>query len=439
MSEALALPATTHRPAAILNYRDTAHVRLDQLKSRIMIEGVEPDQVFMFSALISNSQIDSYFTRMSESSLRNYAEDANAGVAFLNSHNHNQLPVGYSISAKYEEGTNDDETYPRVTAEFYTVRGVNINGLPTDEFIKGVQFGLIRDVSIGFSGGTYICGLCGRDYFDWDCTHIPGVEYTVIDNPEDDPEDQIERTETAFVWVEDARLSEVSAVFDGATPDAMIIKAEREMKQGRLKPETKNFLERRYRIELKTPTLISVERSNEKEKETMNGDGKTSGAPDKFATLTVEARYAAKAVKLDVADDAEPSTIINKMRDEILRLQPFESQAAEAKVLRDAIIADAMKEAIRAHTGDTSFDAEATKKMLESLPADSVRSLSGSWKEIADAKLAGKTRQSQDNPDEQTGGTGEGGEGEKPVGDDPAPVDDDDDELEEVVDPGSGV
>jgi hypothetical protein len=60
---------------------------------------------------------------------------------------------------------------------------------------------------------------------DWfgDCTHLPGIEYG----------EGADR-HRAYATVTDARASEASLVFDGATPHAMIEKAERMAAVGRL-------------------------------------------------------------------------------------------------------------------------------------------------------------------------------------------------------------
>ena len=64
---------------------------------------VKPEDAFIFPAEISNDSVDSYFTRMHESSLRNYAADALAGVSLQNSHRHNELPFGRSLYGLYED------------------------------------------------------------------------------------------------------------------------------------------------------------------------------------------------------------------------------------------------------------------------------------------------------------------------------------------------
>jgi len=373
---------------------------------------VPDEDIFTFTAEISNSQLDSYFTKMAASSLKNYAADANAGIAFLNSHRHGELPIGYSINATYEEGASDDENFPRVMADFYTVRNLNITGLDTNQFINSVQYGIVRDVSIGFSRGEYVCSVCGCDMWDWDCPHIPGVMYEVIDNPEADPDEQTTREILCFAWIEDARLSEVSAVFDGATPNAMITKARRELEAGRLKPATQRFLETQYRVKFKEPAILSGDRQtkeNEMGEKDETKDKTLSGAPDNseiYAEMRSFARdFGLKTVRVGTQNDV--MELLSEARTEITRLRGLEKDAADGVKLRKALVDDAVKEGVRANGDD--FDEVAQRAMLEAMPVESVQSLRASWKGIGDKTFAGKGRtsldevESDDDPDETEG------------------------------------
>lgn len=392
------------------------------ISTRAAFTGAEPEDVFTFPAIISSKKLDSHFTKMAESSLRNYVEDAKAGVAFLNSHKHNELACGYSYDSRLEgeADTAPDSDKPEVIADFYCIRGLNLNGLPTDQLIRGIETDMIRDVSIGFSGGEYICSICGMDFFDWDCRHFPGMDFEVVENPDDDPEDQTTKTQTCFLWIEDARLSEVSAVFDGSNPDAMILKAQQRIRAGKMDTKTFQFLEKRYRMNLKEP--VRLVNQFDKENDDMSDKDKTSGAPDKFNEANIEARFAAKAVGLVIGDDDDVSVIVRAMQKEIERLQPLAVLAEQGRALRSALIDEALKEAVRANGKEAGFSEENTRKMLEGLDVDTIRELKSSWTKIGDGKFAGGKRQTQDNPDADDeggeadpgndGGTQDGDEGE---------------------------
>lgn len=191
---------------------------------------------FFWRAEISSGVLDAYFTRMANSSLTNYAADLGTGVAFQNSHRWAELGWGQSISGtRVPDGA--------VHGWFYTIPRLSLNGVNTDDFIAGVRAGLVRDVSIGFYGGRFVCSICGKDMLtDWECHHIPGIEYPLNDTV----------SQLAIAIVEDARLSEVSAVYDGATPGAAILKATSLADQNIITPQARALIEQRYRVSLPT-------------------------------------------------------------------------------------------------------------------------------------------------------------------------------------------
>ncbi len=359
-------------------------------------EVVPDERLFTFAAEISNQNLDSYYTRMAESSLCNYARDAAAGVAFLDTHQHNQR-LGYSLAGRFE----DDGEKSYVIADFYTVRDMQLGSVSTNQFIEALQYGLLRDVSIGFKeapGFMYRCSACGRDFFSSECSHIPGMMYSVTENPDADPDDQITRDAICFAWIENAALSEVSAVYDGATPDAMIIKAAREQRAGRLKPEVQRMLESAYRIELpKTnKTFRGIEIKN-KEIDIMASEAtQLSGAPDKMQMKA--AAIAARSVGLEVKDDNAVEDTVQTLVDEVRRLKPLESAAIEGRTLRAALIEETLAEGVRAF-GD-KFDREAKKVWLEKLDAETIGETRHSWSDIGNAVFAGGKRQTKDEPDE---------------------------------------
>ena len=181
------------------------------------------DDRYEFQAEISNDLLDSYYTTMHITTLRNFREDAKQGVAFLEGHMPTRMNYGRTFNARL----NKAEDRQRVLADIYTIRDINFGGhmsFPsTNDFIRAVETDLVSDVSVGFYGGIWRCDLCGMDVFDWSdwenmCRHWPGETYE---------EDDVKVVATATI--EDARLSEVSVVYDGATPEAQITKKARSM------------------------------------------------------------------------------------------------------------------------------------------------------------------------------------------------------------------
>lgn len=213
----------------------------------------EFDPVF-FRVVASDQSLDSYYTRMSENTINNFAEDANRGVSLQQSHNgHESLGLGRSL-----EGTvTGRKGNKQAEMLFYTVPGLVSGGVSSENLIKGIQAGIYRDVSVGFSPDFFECSICGGDPFDWRakwededaCWHWPGLDY----------KNEKGKTETAFAWIHNARLNEVSFVYDGANENAGIIaieKARFAKARGLLPGEIETMLEKRYRVEIPGPPVV---------------------------------------------------------------------------------------------------------------------------------------------------------------------------------------
>src|SRR5262245_23084431 len=72
-------------------------------ESKFKREGSDKKQedFYFFPAEISNQNLDSYKTKMAESSLQNYAKNAVEGVSFLNSHKSRELGLGKVCFGEY--------------------------------------------------------------------------------------------------------------------------------------------------------------------------------------------------------------------------------------------------------------------------------------------------------------------------------------------------
>lgn len=198
---------------------------------------------FFFRATVSTTLTDSYGTHQMPSSLENFAEDLSTGVAFLASHAWQTLPMGHSLRGQMVRKKGDKPQ--RTWGDFFTVPDLNLNGINTNDFIRGTETGIIRDVSKGFYGGRWVCDICGNDYRRYGsgegrCPHFLLEEYEV------DGRGMVVCT----VGVEDAHISEVSAVYDGAVPGAAIEKATRAIESGDVPPEKARQLSVRYRCSL---------------------------------------------------------------------------------------------------------------------------------------------------------------------------------------------
>jgi hypothetical protein len=320
--------------------------RQGQLRSLLDDRYAESD-IYFWDAEISNNLLDSHYTSMSVKTLENYVEDAARGVAFLRSHNWRELPVGYSVEASLSEVNGRK----RVVAGFYTIRGLS----DADDLIKRMEAKIVRDVSVGFHGGRMICDLCGQDF--WDCRHYPGLKYET-------KEGDTVKTELATFTIDDARLSETSAVFDGSTPNAMILKAQRAAKAGNLTAEQIGLLEQRYRVALPVSKRFA-----------------TVEIPKETGKMTEEQEVKVRAV-LKLAPEAEIVPAVEGLQKRIGELEP---QAEEGRQYRKDLVAEALAEGVRAHGND--FDTESYTGILNSAPLATVKRMRDDWKKTANKVL----------------------------------------------------
>lgn len=352
----------------------------------------EEREPFFWHALISTDRLDSYFTRMRPSSLKNYAEDATAGVSFQNSHRTTELPIGRSIGGKYTgPGGNGIAT---TRADFYTLRGLQLTGLATDQFIDGVRSGIVKDVSIGFYGGTYRCTICGRNpSTDWDCWHYPGVEYELVD--EKTGKKTGERTVATFD-VEDAHLAEVSAVFDGSCPGAMITRAERLASEGRMPPLIARMIEERYRIHIPgaARSWAGAGDGPPPEERTMPEDPKTPETPppaaSPFGTPALRSLMEAAGLTLGESDDHN----LRILTEAVKKLPEYEKERERLAVLADygtkyraQLIEDTLSEGVRAF--GAGFNKEQRRLQYESATIETIRADFDLFKPLGDATFAG--------------------------------------------------
>ncbi len=379
----------------------------------------EEHQPYFFSALISNNALDAYFTKMATTSLKNYANDAKAGVSLQDSHASRRLGIGRSLNAKYEK----DGEVERVIADFYTVKGIEFNDATyksTDDFIKAIRAGIAQDVSIGFYGGTWICSLCNVDMWDWDagCRHWPGDEVQI----KDPDSGKTIRTETVFAWVVNAHLSEVSLVYDGATPGAMILKAERAMKEGTLTQESLRLLERRFHLQLPEARPVVAAGTNlTKEKESMSKETQErqtppgsadpnppSSEPDARDVIISDIRKALtgagftgdnvlEMVRAAVGEVTTMRTKVTELEKNSTTDEELRKLADEGRTYRKDLVDEAIEEGVRAHGAE--FAQEQYRGVLDKSTLEVIKRMRDDWKALADKNLqGGRTTKDEESP-----------------------------------------
>lgn len=180
---------------------------------------------------------------LGDTTLRNIAQKAQRGFAFMNSHRTGgmstdaELPYGRTFAGRFEQAqASDGRSFSRCVLGVYMLRGQapnGANGPTTDALYAGIKGGTIFDVSLGLNPqvGDLVCDVCGNDLEMRDddgdpvCPHVPGTHHAMDD---DEIKAQARRGVTdgvATFTFENGTASEVSPVYDGAVPGAGFRKA----------------------------------------------------------------------------------------------------------------------------------------------------------------------------------------------------------------------
>lgn len=190
------------------------------------------DEVFVFpSKLAGDMIIPGRNVKLTKDLLDVFSADAKKGVSLMLDHSWSPdgffglggrpkmaMPYGRTFDSKYETGTEDGETVSLV-ADHYMMKGVEIDGIKTDDLAASIEAGTLFDTSIGFSYSKGTCSVCGNDYRDYEkCKHIAGRTYEV------EGEDGVTRNQFCYINAKPPGfLMENSLVFDGAYPSAGVL------------------------------------------------------------------------------------------------------------------------------------------------------------------------------------------------------------------------
>ena len=172
----------------------SAHKAVHLASISIRSEGEDgaaiPDDQCLLDIIISNNDVDSYGSIMTERTLRNYAEDAGKGVGFMREHQEGiDTQLGNTIAAKYVEESK------QVIATVRMLRDAEDtpDNLKINEYIRRIEAGMYNSASVAFRDADEICNICNKPIFEYradgeGCPHIPkqiysGVECTYnVDN-----------------------------------------------------------------------------------------------------------------------------------------------------------------------------------------------------------------------------------------------------------------
>lgn len=353
---------------------------------------------YFVDVIASNDRLDAYYTQMDRTTLDNFAADASEGRSVLDSHSsggffsESKLGFGQSLTGEVTKVKGEQQ----MRSSFYTIPGLNASGTDSQSYINGIRAGIYRDVSVGFSiprepeaGAMIKCSVCGNDVRDWQaCGHFPGMTYDV------DIDDTTKEKRIATATIIGARLHEYSLVYDGATPGAGVVKAERMIAAGEIDARVAGQLEQVYHRQFPTVARsFAVTTNLPPASSTTQRDERKDTNDMEWAERMTELL---KERKLRIRSGADDEALFEQLRghladldtdreadqQEIARLQPM---AEDGEAYREAVVDEALDNLVRTYPPDeaATFNRDVQKRYLMSLEIADIRSLSGQWEKTA--------------------------------------------------------
>ena len=138
---------------------------------------LEPDEVYAFSVVLCDNDIDRDFERFTNDALDKLAElyIGKTGIFDHSMKAENQVARIFSTRVERVENQKNalGEPYVRLIAEAYIPRTPK-----NEELILSLDAGIHKEVSVGCAVGKRICSVCGTDTAKEFCGHKKGKVYT---------------------------------------------------------------------------------------------------------------------------------------------------------------------------------------------------------------------------------------------------------------------
>lgn len=134
------------------------------------------EQVYCFSVVLCDNDVDRDYERFSDDALEKLAElfIGKTGIFDHEWKAANQTARIYKTEVKTHEGVFNQmgEPYKTLTGGAYMLRNEK-----NDVLIQEIEAGIKKETSVGCSMGRRICSICGQEHRPGGCGHIPGREY----------------------------------------------------------------------------------------------------------------------------------------------------------------------------------------------------------------------------------------------------------------------
>lgn len=143
-----------------------------ELINRQSLKKLSPEEVFTFSVILCDNEIDRDFEVFSEKSLENLEKLFVGKTGILNHSNRSedQQSRTYKTQLIHDSSrkTACGDDYKYLKAWCYTVRSPK-----NEDLIRDIESGIKKEVSISCSSEERVCSVCGESI----CTHRPGKYY----------------------------------------------------------------------------------------------------------------------------------------------------------------------------------------------------------------------------------------------------------------------
>lgn len=137
---------------------------------------LNPDDIYVFSVLLCDNEIDRDYEQFSVASLNALAKlfIGKTGITDHDPKAANQVARVFETSVEMVEGTKNKigEDYFKLTAKAYMLR-LEAN----KDFIAEIEAGIKKEVSIGCAIKSSACSICGNIATPKTCQHIRGKTY----------------------------------------------------------------------------------------------------------------------------------------------------------------------------------------------------------------------------------------------------------------------
>lgn len=330
------------------------------------------EDVFVYQGIISSDAMDSYYTKMdAETSLRNYANDLKAGTPLMTYHETSQSPIGRSFDSSIDV-KEDGKTVVR--GLFYIVRHTKINGESTDDLIRQIETGTLTEMSVGFGGINlwYKSSYDGKDIFE--SRYYPG--------------DKDENGNLVYYYIMDATLREVSLVYKGACPDAVVERIRNDL------PNMEDAERQIQKYETRFNVRIDMPKQRSKEGKRMNIE-EIKRAVEKGDLQRGELL---KALKVDTITDGQRSIL--KELGEDASIETVRSLKEKAEIGERAFN-EKLDELVKARVAiGQEFDQEKYKEQMRSMDVDFIEDQTRLFEDIKKAEFK-PGRQTQKQNDEE--------------------------------------